>query len=523
MSAPGTAPAMLIALPQGLGVSGVTLWAVRLVNALAARGRVAGLIVHAEPPGFTPLDLPIDAGVRIFRVPASAPAIDACRGDLSGVLPHYRAAVKAIAEAARAPVVLSPNLHGDCYGVGAALTRDPDLGARIRLVGWQHSDIEYDSRVLARFEPVIAGFVAVSERIGRRLGATLGARAADMRHIPYGVEVPDAPPTRPPGAGRERPLRLIYTGRLEHRQKRILALPALSRVLAQRGVAHELTIVGDGPAEAELLDAMRDAPGVRRLAPVSPDRVARLLDEHDAFVLASRYEGLSVSMLEAMARGCVPIVARTESGALEAIDAGVSGMIADASPEDDEPRVARALADAVGTFLAGEARAPGRLGAAAWHAARERYSIGRHADRVASFLRAIGDAPARAWPADRPPAFSAAPETGASGSVPPDGARRMAELLRRLAGRRVIIHGTGQHTLQLERVIRDSPALIVAFADDDRARHGTRLWGVPVIAPRDAAATGATDAVISSWMHQDAVWARREVYERAGVVPHRVY
>lgn len=523
MTAVGTAPAMLIALPQGLGVSGVNMWAVRLVNALAARGRAAGLIVHAEPPRFTPLDLALDPRIRVFRVPAAAPAIDECRGDLSGLLPHYRAAVQAMQRHTRAPLVLSPNLHGDCHGVGAALTRDADISARLRIVGWQHSDIEYDTRVLARYEPVIAGFVAVSERIERRLGGALGPRAADVRHIPYGVEVPGAPAARPPGAGRDRPLRLIYTGRLEHLQKRLLALPELSRVLAERGIPHELTIVGDGPAESELIAALRGAPSVTRLAPVGPDRVARLLDEHDAFVLPSRYEGLSVSMLEAMARGCVPIVARTESGAMEAIEPGATGMIAEATPEDDEPAAARALADAVGLFVDAEARQPGRMSAAAWRTARERFSIDRHADRVLSLLEAVAASPARRWPDDRAPAFSARQGAEGSGSMPADGPRRMAELLQRLAGRRVIIHGTGQHTLQLEAVIRGSPADIVAFADDDRGKHGTRLWGLPVIAPRDAAATGATDAVISSWMHQDAVWARREVYERAGVVTHRMY
>jgi FlaA1/EpsC-like NDP-sugar epimerase len=96
-------------------------------------------------------------------------------------------------------------------------------------------------------------------------------------------------------------------------------------------------------------------------------------------------------------------------------------------------------------------------------------------------------------------------------------------VLRSLAGRRVVIHGTGQHTLQLEHVIRGSPARIVAFADDDRQKHGTELWGLRVIDPREAATTGATDAVISSWMHEEAIWARRQAYVTGRVLLHRVY
>jgi hypothetical protein len=97
----------------------------------------------------------------------------------------------------------------------------------------------------------------------------------------------------------------------------------------------------------------------------------------------------------------------------------------------------------------------------------------------------------------------------------------MRRVLDRLAGRRVVIHGTGEHTRQLRGVILASPAHVVAFTDDDRARHGSTFWGFPVVAPAAAAACGATDAVLSTWMHQDAVWSRRGEY--AGLTVHRLY
>ncbi len=100
-----------------------------------------------------------------------------------------------------------------------------------------------------------------------------------------------------------------------------------------------------------------------------------------------------------------------------------------------------------------------------------------------------------------------------SGSVPPDGAERMRAALAKLAGRTVVIHGTGEHTRQLGHIFAASPAQIVAFTDDDRARHGQKLWNWPIVSPAEAAATGATDVVISSWMHEAAIWERRDVYE----------
>ena len=68
-----------------------------------------------------------------------------------------------------------------------------------------------------------------------------------------------------------------------------------------------------------------------------------------------------------------------------------------------------------------------------------------------------------------------------------------------------------------------SPACIAAFCDDDRQVHGTTLWNWPVVAPQQAGATGATDVVISSWINQQAIWERRAVYERQGLIVHALY
>jgi hypothetical protein len=87
----------------------------------------------------------------------------------------------------------------------------------------------------------------------------------------------------------------------------------------------------------------------------------------------------------------------------------------------------------------------------------------------------------------------------------------------------VLVHGTGRHTRELAEVFAAPPCEIVGFADDDASKHGTRLWNWPVVAPRDAASLGATDVVVSSWLHEGAVWARRGVYEDAGLRVHRVY
>jgi glycosyltransferase involved in cell wall biosynthesis len=506
---------LLIGLPQGLNVSGVTVWAVRLAGIMAEAGRPAALLLHREPPGHERLDLDLHPGVERIDL-TDLPALEAARGDLDPFVVRYREAVSHLADRHGAPVVLSPNLHGDCYGIAAALCQaDPEP---LRVVGWLHSDIDYNYRLMERYEPVLARLVAVSDRIEVEVKSRLPHRADDVANIPYGVPVTSAVPRRKPLS--RRPVRLVYTGRIDHHQKRIMALADLARELERRGVDHDLVVVGDGPAVGDFDEAVRGTPTVRRLPPTGPGDIARILDESDALVLASRYEGLSFSMIEAMAQGCVPIVTRVESGVGQAIEEGRNGMLADASPGDDEATVAVALADAVERFAAADVPA---MAKAAWQTARQRFSLERHAEVVAAMLDELAGEPPRAWPADRPCGFTAADGSGASGSVPTDGAARLASVLEKLGGRRIVVHGTGQHTRQLAHVLAGSPARIVALADDDRQAHGSSLLEWPVVAPRDAGATGATDVVISSWINQGVIWSRRRVYERQGLTVHRLY
>ncbi|MBL8762380.1 MAG: glycosyltransferase, partial [Phycisphaerae bacterium] len=367
---------------------------------------------------------------------------------------------------------------------------------------------------------IIARFVGVSDHIAGVLRAALPGRAADVRSIPYGVEVPASVAPRPPLSGR--PLAIIYHGRIEQNTKRVLALVEMSDELSRRGVLHRVTLVGDGPSTREV-DARiaRVEPGrVRRLEAIAPDGVLRLLDEHDLAVLASRAEGLSVAILEAMSRGCVPVITRTESGATQLVSPGENGELVDLAPNADDAALGKLMADGVQRALA---RGLEKLGRACAERARERFSLESHARQTALLIDEIADSPARPWPASRPIAFTAGAAPAGSGAVPPDGAARLREALQRLAGKGVVIHGTGRHTIELAGVLADSPARIVAFTDDDPARHGKSLWNWPIVSPADASRTGATDVVVSSWINQAAIVARAGVYERQGLRVHTLY
>lgn len=521
---------ILLSLPHGLDLGGVTTWAVRLANGFAQRGHRVAIIAHPSPPGSPDADVSLDPRVKLIR-PATFPPMSNAQGDLSPYLPVYRTVIDELRRGSSEPVIFLPNILGDSYGLAAALclTDAPSL----RVVAWQHTDSAYDTALLRRYEPIIAKFVAIDRRYVDSLGALFPARRGDIVALPHGVEVPADPPRlRPPlgknessGKSGRRALRLIYTGRIEHSQKRIGALVYLADELVRRGVPHALTVMGDGPAAVDFDALAKSRPSIRRLCAAGSDRVAVELRDADAFVLPSRYEGLCISRIEAMAHGCVPIVTGANSGATTGLEHGRSAIFVDVAPTADEAATGAALADAVERFVQSD---QDEMSQAAWRAAREHFSLERHVNEVAALFDAAATSAPRWWRASWAPAFSMSLSTpGGSGSTGPNAAVNLQSLLESLARdtllRRLLIHGAGQHTVELASILARSPIPIVAITDDNPALWGRKLLGWTVIPPRDAATVGATDLLISSYIHADAIWSRRGEYERLGLRVHRVY
>jgi glycosyltransferase involved in cell wall biosynthesis len=185
-----------------------------------------------------------------------------------------------------------------------------------------------------RLGPYCNAVVCVSERIRENVNAlnpVIGASA----HVIHNTSVREADLGDVGGRADESPvMRLIYSGRLVQYQKRILDFVTLAEELDREGIAYELSLVGTfSPRErteaefraraAEHLDDGR----IKLLGRKSRAEIFRELDEHHFFVLLSDFEGLPLSLVEAMARGCVPVVAESPSGISELIDPGLNGLI----------------------------------------------------------------------------------------------------------------------------------------------------------------------------------------------------
>src|SRR5207244_1497066 len=122
---------------------------------------------------------------------------------------------------------------------------------------------------------------------------------------------------------------------------------------------------------------------------VSYADVARVLDAHDILILVSDYEGLPLSLLEAMGRGLVPVVTDLESGIREVVNKNNGVLV----PVDDVEGYARAIA-----YLHANRAEFAAKSAAARDRVRNEFSVGAMTDRWLSIL-SVSARPA-VWPRD---------------------------------------------------------------------------------------------------------------------------
>jgi glycosyltransferase involved in cell wall biosynthesis len=217
----------------------------------------------------------------------------------------------------------------------------PSLLARLTLAGICHTDQDYYYHNLQRLDPRLAGIIAVSPRCAERLESLLPHRRGTIPVLPdWDMPCEGIPAAR--STPETRPLRLLFNGRLLHLQKRVLDLPAISRRLASDRVPVELTIVGDGPDLPRLRSEMAAGHHIphRLLRPHAPWEMPALLAEHDIFLQISEFEGASVSLMEAMVAGLVPVVTRTRSG-VELLEHGRNAILC---PVGNTAAIADALA-----------------------------------------------------------------------------------------------------------------------------------------------------------------------------------
>jgi glycosyltransferase involved in cell wall biosynthesis len=116
-------------------------------------------------------------------------------------------------------------------------------------------------------------------------------------------------------------------------------------LLSRLGRRIRLILIGDGPQRVDLTRRLRDC-GLSNVASLlgHRDDVRDLLPAMDVFVSSSIFEGVSLTLLEAMAAG-LPVVATRVGGTPEVVVDQVTGLLV-------PPRAPEALASAVARLMA---------------------------------------------------------------------------------------------------------------------------------------------------------------------------
>jgi len=120
-------------------------------------------------------------------------------------------------------------------------------------------------------------------------------------------------------------LRALFVGRIEDASKGVLWFREILDGLPE---TVSLTIAGNGPDMKKLKRRLASHwKRVDYLGAVPPENIPSIMAQHDALIMPSRYEGLPMTLIEAMAAGCVPIVSHIRGVTDTIVENGTNGFL----------------------------------------------------------------------------------------------------------------------------------------------------------------------------------------------------
>lgn len=358
-----------------------------------------------------------------------------------------------------------------------ALRDNPDLRRRARILAIVHSDHPDAYALFVEYERYIAHFAGVSRQITANLSKALPHRRDVISFLPYPVQIPTLAPEKV--QTNETPLRLVYVGRLEERQKRVHRLPAVAAALARQGVPFSLDLYGDGPARKTLEETINQLlPDIRRQirlhGAVDGPTLRECILECDVVLLVSAYEGTPIALLEGMAAGLCPVVMEIDSGIPELIRDGLDGF---RIPQGDVEVMATALSQ-----LHHDRQKLAYLKQNARRIVAEEYSVGRHIERLRHIFRACLFAP-EATVGCFKRAFGHAIQQILTGARP--------DVI-------TAIWGGGMFGRALTDACLIAGIQPSAIIESDPEKHGWHYRGIPYLAPTDLPHSGTVQVLIGS-------------------------
>lgn len=219
--------------------------------------------------------------------------------------------------------------------------------------------------------------IAVSERCHDDLVMHHGFRKDRTFLIPNAVDTEPFQWVR--RQRRSGKLNVLFAGRIEDASKGVFWLPDVMDRLPE---TISLTIAGDGPDMPQLKAHMiRHAGRVSYAGSVRPEDMPAVMAKHDVLIMPSRFEGLPLVLVEAMAAGCIPVVSRIKGVTDTIVNDGVEGRL---FPVGDYQMAARLIGE-----LDRDRDLLSRMSLAAQSKVAERFSIADMAESYHQVIREI--------------------------------------------------------------------------------------------------------------------------------------
>ncbi len=350
-------------------------------------------------------------------------------------------------------VTLLPNTGDTAWDATRLMLNHLSLAQRsnVRILGIVHSDVETQYMLAERFFAIAPVWIGVSRRCADELRRRVAWKGVKVYELPYPIST-DLTPIR---EASQEPLKIAYVGRFEEPQKRISRLASVLERLGASGTVFRATLAGDGPAMSDFSKRLQQmSHEVRHRTTLAgildSDGVKSLWRTHDVCLLTSAYEGMPLTLLEAMSAGVCPVVMLVDSGLPDLLVDGVNARLV---PQGDVDGMVAVLQE-----LSEDREQLRRLGSAAQRTVQLQYSPATHFRKLESIIRDL-------WEHDPPD----------PGSITPGPTALAVESIiakLRTSSRPVSVFGVGMFGRKLIDACFEEGVPVIALADSDPARNG---------------------------------------------------
>lgn len=301
----------ILSLPSGLVLGGIEIWSINIYELLEKQVKKPKL-----------LSLSNNNGAKLILLQNKKYNILELLDNKVGYFERLYYIIDNIKK--HLPAIVIPNASDDIFL--ACYILKYYHSEKIKVVSVVHSDIEFSYIQNTRYEEIIDKFICVSDDISEKLKQRLKHRERDIFTQITPVRLEQY--TRTYSKEKE-PIKLGYVGRLEKSDKRADRLIDLIKVLETRDIHYQMNIVGEGNyyylikeyVEVEGLEKK-----VHLLGGIPNTLIYDFWRQQDIFINVSDLEGTSISMLEGLYNGAIPILTDV-SGVRKFVTHGENGFI----------------------------------------------------------------------------------------------------------------------------------------------------------------------------------------------------